>query len=193
MIARLQGVLAARGKDHIVVDVGGIGFAVRVPAPLLASAPLGEAILLFTHLQVRADDLTLFGFQSEEELRLFELLLTVPGVGPRTALSVLSTMSPDALRLAIGQEQVDLLGRVPGVGPKTAKKIVFDLKDKIGPVAGVPEGLAALTSADAEVIDALTALGYSIIEAQRAVQSVPREVEGVEERLRRALAYFVSP
>ncbi|MCC7354637.1 MAG: Holliday junction branch migration protein RuvA [Anaerolineae bacterium] len=191
MIARLQGVLVARGKDHVIVGVGGVGFAVRVPAPLLASAPIGEAIVLFTHLQVRADDLTLFGFQKEEELRLFELLLTVPGVGPRTALAVLSAMSPDALRLAVGQEQADLLGRVPGIGPKTAKKIVFDLKDKIGPVAGMPEGLAALTSADAEVIDALTALGYSIIEAQRAVQSVPREVEGVEERLRRALAYFV--
>ena len=191
MIARLQGVPVARGKDHIVVQVGGIGFAVRVPAPLLASAPLGEAILLYTHLQVREDDLTLFGFQQEDELHLFELLLTVTGVGPRTAMAVLSAMSPDALRLAIGQEQADLLGRVPGIGPKTAKKIVFDLKDKVGPVVGMPEGLATLTSADAEVIDALTALGYSIIEAQRAVQSVPRDVEGVEERLRRALAYFV--
>lgn len=190
MIARLQGTLVARGKDHVVVDVGGIGFAVRVPAPLLASAPLGEAVALFTHLHVRAEELALYGFQTEEELRLFELLLTVPGVGPRTALALLSAMPPDALRLAISQEQADLLGRIPGIGPKTAKKIVFDLKDKVGLAAGVPEGLAALTAADAEVIEALTALGYSIVEAQRAVQSVPREVTEVEERLRRALAYF---
>jgi Holliday junction DNA helicase RuvA len=185
--------LVARGKDHIVVDVGGVGFAVRVPAPILASAPVGEPVLLFTRLQVRADDLTLFGFQTEEELRLFELLLTVTGVGPRTALSILSAVPPDALRLAVAQEQPEILGRVPGVGVKTARKILFDLKDKMGPFQAVPGGLAALTSSDAEVIDALTALGYSIIEAQRAVQSVPREVAGVEERLRRALAYFAPP
>jgi Holliday junction DNA helicase RuvA len=193
MIARLQGVLVGRGRDHIVVDVGGVGFAVRVPAPLLASAPVGEAVALFTHLHVRADDLTLFGFQTEEELRLFELLLTVPGVGPRMAMALLSAMAPEPLRLAISQEQVDLLGRIPGIGPKTAKKIVFDLKDKVGVAAGAPEGWAALTAADAEVIDALTALGYSIAEAQRAVQSVPREITEVEERLRRALAYFAPP
>jgi Holliday junction DNA helicase RuvA len=98
-------------------------------------------------------------------------------------------MAPDALRLAISQEQPDLLARVPGIGKKTAQKIVLELKDKIGPVE-VAEGLVALTEADAAVIDALTALGYSIVEAQRAVQALPRDLTDVEDRLRRALASF---
>ncbi len=138
---------------------------------------------------MREDDLTLVGFASEEELGLFENLMRVQGVGPKLALAVLSFMAPDALRLAIGQEQPELLARVPGIGKKTAQKIVLELKDKIG-AGEVSEGLAAITEADAAVIDALTALGYSIVEAQRAVQALPREVTDVEERLRRALASF---
>ena len=140
--------------------------------PLLPHAG-GEPILLHTHLIVREDDLSLVGFGSEEELGLFEKLISVSGVGPRLGLAALSAMAPDALRLAISQEQPDLLARVPGIGKKTAQKIVLELKDKIGPVE-VTEGLAALTEADAAVIDALTALGYSMVEAQRAVQALPR-------------------
>jgi Holliday junction DNA helicase RuvA len=112
--------------------------------------------------------------------------MRVQGVGPKLALSVISFMAPDALRLAINQDQPDLLARVPGIGKKTAQKIVLELRDKVGP-GEVSEGLAALTEADAAVIDALTALGYSIVEAQRAVQALPRDVTDVEERLRRAL------
>ena len=141
---------------------------------------------------MRENELTLYGCGSEEELTLFQQLLSVSGVGPKVALAMLSAMSPDALRLAIGQEQPELLARVPGIGKRTAEKIVFHLKDKI-PVEPLPEGLAALTEVDTEVIDALTGLGYSIVEAQRAVQSVPPEVTKVEERLRLALAYFVRP
>ena len=192
MIARLQGRVAARGKDYLIVEVNGLGFQVLVPAPVLAAAQVGEPVALFTHLHVRENELTLYGCGSEEELTLFEQLLSVSGVGPKAALALLSAMSPESLRLAIGQEQPELLARVPGIGKKTAEKIVFDLKDKMA-VEAVPEGLAALTEADAEVIDALTSLGYSIVEAQRAVQSVPREVTEVEERLRLALAYFARP
>ena len=148
-------------------------------------------ILLHTHLVVREDDLTLIGFATEDELDLFENLIAVSGVGPKLALALLSGMAPDALRLAIGQEQPDVLARVPGIGKKTAQKIVLELKDKMGAVE-VAEGLAALTEADAAVIDALTALGYSIVEAQRAVQGLPRDVTDVEERLRLALASFGS-
>jgi len=122
---------------------------------------------------------------------LFNLLLTVPGIGPKGALTLLSAMAPDAIRLAISQEQPGILARVPGVGKKTAEKIVVTLKDRIGVVAATDEMLA-LTAADAEVIDALTALGYSIVEAQRAVQAIPRDISGVEERLRRALAQFAG-
>ena len=192
MIARLQGRVAARDKNALIVEVNGLGLRVLVPAPLLAAARVGEPVALFTYLHVRENELTLYGCGSEEELALFQQLLSVSGVGPKVALALLSAMSPDALRLAIGQEQPELLSRVPGIGKRTAEKIIFHLKDKI-PVEAVPEGLAALTEADTEVIDALTSLGYSIVEAQRAVQSVPREVTEVEERLRMALAYFVKP
>lgn len=192
MIARLQGRVAARDKDSLIVEVNGLGFRVLAPAPVLAAARVGEPVALFTYLHVRENELTLYGCGSEEELALFQQLLSVSGVGPKVTLALLSAMSPDALRLAIGQEQPELLSRVPGIGKRTAEKIIFHLKDKI-PVEAVPEGLAALTEADTEVIDALTSLGYSIVEAQRAVQSVPREVTEVEERLRLALAYFVKP
>ncbi|HIC88896.1 MAG TPA: Holliday junction branch migration protein RuvA [Anaerolineae bacterium] len=191
MIARLEGRVIAQGKDHLVVDVGGIGFRVYVPAPLLAEARLSEPIGLFTHLHVREQEMTLYGLGSQEDLDLFKLLLSVNGVGPRAALAMVSALSSDTLRRAIGRGEEALLSRVPGIGPKTARKIIFQLKDKVQ-ASGVEEGLAALTEADAQVIDALTTLGYSIVEAQRAVQSLPRDVTDVEERLRMALAQFAS-
>lgn len=192
MIARLQGRVAARDKNALIVEVNGLGLRVLVPAPVLAATQVGEPVALFTHLHVRENELALYGCGSEEELALFEQFLSVSGVGPKVALALLSAMSPEALRRAIGQEQPELLARVPGVGKKTAEKIVFHLKDKV-PAEAVPEGLAALTEADTQVIEALTSLGYSIVEAQRAVQSVPPEVTEVEARLRLALAYFARP
>lgn len=191
MIAMVEGRVVDRNRDALVIMVGGVGLKVLCPQPTLAAARPGEVIRLYTHLVVREDDLSLIGFAQEEELDLFEKLIGVSGVGPRLGLAVLSFMAPDALRLAIGQEQPDLLARVPGIGKKTAQKIVLELKDRIGAVE-VSEGLAALTEADAAVIDALTALGYSIVEAQRAVQALPRDVNDIEERLRRALASFGS-
>ncbi len=189
MIASVQGRVAARSNDSIVVDVGGVGLRVLCPQPTLAVARVGEPVLLFTYLIVREDDLTLVGFATEEELSLFRALINVSGVGPRLAISVLSNMSPDALRMAVGQEQPALIARVPGIGKKTAEKIVLELRDKVG-THEVPEGLSALSEADAAVIDALTTLGYSIVEAQRAVQGLPKEVTDVEARLRLALASF---
>jgi Holliday junction DNA helicase RuvA len=187
MIASVEGQVSGRTTDALIVVVGGIGLRILCPQPALATARVGEPILLFTHLVVREDDLTLVGFTSEEELFLFEKLLGVQGIGPKLALALLSAMAPDSLRLAISQEQPELLARVPGIGKKTAQKIVLELRDKVG-APGLTEGLAALTEADAAVIDALTTLGYSIVEAQRAVQGLPRDLTDVEERLRRALA-----
>jgi Holliday junction DNA helicase RuvA len=189
MISIVEGRVCAKPNDAVIVMVGGIGLRVLCPQPTLAQARMGEVIRLYTHLIVREDDLSLVGFGSEDELDLFEHLTRVQGVGPKLGLSILSFMAPDALRLAIGQEQPELLARVPGIGKKTAQKIVLELKDKIG-AGEVSEGLAAITEADAAVIDALTALGYSIVEAQRAVQALPRDITDVEERLRRALASF---
>jgi Holliday junction DNA helicase RuvA len=189
MIALLDGYVAGRTHDAMILMVGGVGFKVLCPAPTLAQARPGEAMRLHTHLIVREDDISLVGFASDEELALFEQLIGVSGVGPKLALALLSGMAPDALRLAIGQDQPDLLARIPGIGRKTAQKIVLELKDRVG-APEFAEGLAALTEADAAVIDALTALGYSVVEAQRAIQALPRDVTGVEERLRMALSSF---
>ena len=161
-----------------------------MPADLLAAARAGETIFLVTYLHVREQEMTLYGFDSQGDLDLYQLLLAVSGIGPKSAMQILSAMPADALKLAISQEQPGVLSRIPGVGKKTAEKIVLELKDKVSGGDGAPPGLAALNEADAEVIDALTALGYSIVEAQRAVQALPRDVVDVEDRLRLALTGF---
>jgi Holliday junction DNA helicase RuvA len=194
MIRLLRGAVAGRGRDYLVVDVGaaggGVGFKVFTPEPTAARFTEGAAVFLHTHLQVREDALTLFGFENEDELGIFDLLLSVSGVGPKAALSILSTLSPDALRLALANEEPALVARAPGIGRRTAEKIIVELKDKMKAPQGNLEALAQMTNTDAEVIDALVALGYSIVEAQRAVQKLPREASGVEERLRLALSQF---
>lgn len=190
MIASLEGSVLARQTDSLVIGLGGLGVRVYVAADLLASVRPGDQVFLHTYLHVREQELALYGFAGEQDMALFQLLLGVSGIGPKSALAVLSNMPADALRLAISQEQPGVLARLPGIGKKTAEKIVLELKDKVGTPEGAPPELAELSEADAEVIDALTALGYSIVEAQRAVQALPREVRDVEERLRLALAGF---
>jgi holliday junction DNA helicase RuvA len=192
MIAHLHGAIEFIGKDQLVVDVGNIGVRVYVPAATRDSAVIGRRIDLFTHLQVREEAWTLFGFTSQEELELFELLIGVSGVGARTALATLAAAPPDQLRAAIAHEQTDVLTRVPGIGPKTAKSIVFHLKDKVGVIAPGAD-VQYLTDQDIEVIGALTTLGYSLVEAQSALASLPRgETLEVEDKLRLALAYFAK-
>jgi Holliday junction DNA helicase RuvA len=192
MIANLKGRIEAIGKGYVIVGVGGIGFKVYVPTSFLETAEgLGRQVELFTHLRVRENELALYGCGSEDELALFELLLSVSGVGPKVALAMLSTMSPDSLRLAIAQGNAEVLCRVPGIGPKMAKKIIFHLKDRVAVEVG-PEAVPFLTEADTEVIAALTSLGYSVVEAQTALQSLPPEEMPIEERVRLALAYFAK-
>lgn len=194
MIRAVRGLILTQGKDHLVVEVGspagGIGLKVFTPEPTAYQFRAGETVALHTYLQVREDALSLYGFASEEELSMFELLLTVNGVGPRVALATLSTLSPQALQMAIANDEAGLIARVPGIGKRTAQKIVLELKDKLKLPASSFAGLAQVGSVDSEVIDALTSLGYSVVEAQRAVQQIPKEVVGVEERLRVALSQF---
>lgn len=196
MVRLLRGVVTLRGKDYLVVDVGGpqggMGFKVYVTEPAGAQQQAGDMVTLHTYLQVREDALTLFGFATEDELQLFELLITVSGVGPRIALAALSVLSPDALRLAIASEEPALIARVPGIGKRTAQKIVLELKDKVQATGGVLEEFARAGDVDTEVIDALIALGYSVVESQRAVQALPKEATSLEERLRLALSRFAG-
>ncbi len=193
MIARLSGTVWNIGKSYVVVRVGGIGFHVHVPSDVLVQLDgVGQPVELFTHLHVRENELALYGFLTEEEMTLFELLLSISGVGPKVALALLGTVSPDTLRQAVVQEEPGLLSRVPGIGPKTARAIIFHLKDKII-LTGV-EAVPMLSDADTEVIAALTGLGFSLVEAQAALQSLPRDESlPLEERVRQALAYFAAP
>ena len=196
MISSLRGtVLQLKPPDSLVVEVGGVGFKVFVPAPVFDELDgVGRAAFLHTYLMVREDALTLYGFSTEEQRALFELLLTVQGVGPKLGLAILSSLSLDVLRRAVAQEQAEVLDRVPGVGRKTAEKIVFTLKDKLGAEVGLG-ALTRVSDVDTEVLAALTALGYSVVEAQAAVQSIPKgeEARSVEDRIRLALQYFATP
>ena len=190
MIAHVHGSIEFVGKDNLIVNVGQVGLRVYVPAATHDAAGVGRMVDLFTHLHIRENEWTLYGFSSQDELELFELLLGVSGVGARTALAVLGAASPEQLRSAIAHEQPEVLTRVPGIGPKTAKSIVFHLKDKVGIVTAGAQ-IAYLSDADTEVIAALTGLGYSIVEAQTALASLPRDAsQDVEERIRLALNYF---
>lgn len=187
MIANLEGTVLSAGDDYLVVGVGGIGIRVFVPKALAGQTREGERIFLYTQLIVREDSLTLYGFETQEEVEFFDLLLGVNGIGPRTALAVLSTLSVEAVRRAVLSEQGDIFARVPGVGKKTGQKIVLHLQGKVGRGAE----LLPIVDADTEVLDALTALGYSVVEAQAALQSIPRDApKDVETRLRLALQYF---
>ena len=192
MISTLRGEVTQIEDSSLVIEVGGVGLRVFAPAPLRARLKAGEAAFLYTHIVVREDALTLYGFESQADRELFLLLLGVDGVGPKVALSVLSTMSLDAVQRAVFSDEADLFSRVPGVGKKTAQKMVLHLKDKLKPTDALA-GVAAMADYDSEVLAALTALGYSVIEAQSAIQSIPKDAPtDVEERLRLALGYFTG-
>jgi Holliday junction DNA helicase RuvA len=193
MIANLQGILRSKGKDFVVVQVGGVGFQVFVPQRLAGNlGGAGQEITLFTHLHVRENELTLYGCATEDELALFRLVQTVSGIGPKVALSILSSLPPDEFRLAIARGDETALAHVQGIGPKTAKKLVFDLKDKVAVEVPVAELRPVLTEADTDLIAALTGLGYSLAEAQEAIRALPHEPLSLEERVRLALVYFAS-
>jgi len=190
MIATLHGEIVQIEENALVVEVGGVGLRVFVPTPLRTRTKAGEVLTLYTHLVVREDALTLYGFESQAERELFNTLLGVDGVGPKAALSVLSTLTLDAVQRAIFADEVDILNRVPGIGKKTAQKMAIHLKDKLKPMDALAS-VAAMTDRDSEVLAALTALGYSVVEAQAAIQALPKDApEDTEERLRMALQYF---
>ncbi len=189
MIASLHGIINHIADDHLIVAVGGVGLRVYVPRTVLEDVGgVGRNISLHTHLIVRETELTLYGFESEEDLSLFELLLGVNGVGPKVALAILSTLSPELFKNAVAREEGAVLQRVPGIGKKTAERILFQLRDKLQVVSGGP--MPMVSDVDADVIELLTNLGFSIVEAQTALQNVPREVTDVDERLQRALQHL---
>jgi Holliday junction DNA helicase RuvA len=192
MIATLHGEITQVEDNAIIIENGGMGLRVFVPKPLCERTKAGEAIFLFTHLVVRENDWRLFGFESQADRELFTTLLGVDGVGSRTALAVLSTLNLDTVQRAVFSNEPDLLSRVPGVGKKTAQKMVLYLHDRLKPLSGL-EKIASMSDTDSEVLAALTALGYSVVEAQTAIQSIPKDApDDVEERLRLSLQQFTG-
>ena len=171
MIATLEGTLEYRGADSVIINVGGIGFQVYVPLSVFNQASTtGSSILLYTHLHVKEDNLSLYGFASSEELDLFKNLISISGVGPKVALSLLSALGTEQLVMAITAGNTELISQVPGIGKKMASRIVIELESKLeGEWKGT---VLPLATKNTEAIAALTSLGYSLREATQAISSL---------------------
>ncbi|HEX2988842.1 MAG TPA: Holliday junction branch migration protein RuvA [Chloroflexota bacterium] len=192
MIAGLHGTVEEIGGDFLLINVGGVVYQTYASSATLSSVSSpGAVIHLHTHLQVREDGMTLFGFASREELRMFQLLLSVSGVGPRIALALLSTMSVEDLIAAIAAEDTARLSTVTGVGKRTAARIALELKAKVGQAQVA--AMAASPGNSAQLLDTLTALGYSSTEAASAVRAIPHlQTMELEDALREALRWLSS-
>ncbi len=191
MIASLHGTLESLGSNWAIINVNGIGFQVYMPTSSLSTlGAIGKEVHLHTHLHLREDNATLYGFSSTEELELFQTLLGVSGLGPKLSLAMLSAMSVEQVSMAIATGNVDLLRMVPGIGKKTAERLILELKDKIGAVL-VATPAAQLAQENTDVLAALTSLGYSVSEASRAVATLPTSSGlSLEEKIKLALQYF---
>ena len=195
MFEYLNGKLAYKGLDYCVIDVGGVGFRVNTTASVASRiGNTGETVTLYTHLNVKEDELSLFGFASREELSSFEMLLGVSGVGPKVALAILNTLSPSDFSLAVAKGDFKAIAKSKGVGPKLAQRIILELKDKVakdiqtaGADSGedfepIPQGFVA-----GDAISALMVLGYSSKEASDSVRKVFKDGMTLEETVRLAL------
>ena len=191
MIASLHGKVESLGSDRAVINVGGIGFQVYMPTSTLSTEGIiGKEVHLYTHLHLREDNATLYGFGAAEELLLFQTLIGVTGLGPKLALAMLSGMSVEQLVTAIATGSADLLTVIPGIGKKVAHRIVLELKEKIG-AGWIITPATQMAEENIEVLSALTALGYSAAEATKAVATLPASAEmSLEEKIKLVLAYF---
>jgi len=194
VIASLHGKLESLGSDWAIINVGGIGFQVYMPTSTLAAVgTTGEEVQLYTHFHLREDNATLYGFASPDELGLFQILIGVSGLGPKLALAMLSAMDAEKLTMAIATGSADLLTAVPGIGKKVADRLILELKDKIGTGWITTPAAAQLAQENADVLSALTALGYSVTEASRAVATLPPSSDlSLEEKIKLALQYFAG-
>jgi holliday junction DNA helicase RuvA len=184
MIGHLEGTVRALRLGYVIISVGGVGYKVAVTKDLLTILAVGSPASVWTYLAVRENSLDLYGFSSEDEMRFFELLLSVPSIGPKSALAILDIATVETLRAAIARGNAGYLTNVSGIGKKTAEKIVVELKDKVGLSAVGEEGAM---QGDEEALAAMRALGYSPQEARDALRMVPNEFERGTDRLREAL------
>ena len=186
MIGRLQGTLADKNPPQLLVDCHGVGYEVDVPMSTFYNLPnVGEKVSLLTHFVVREDAQILYGFATAAEREAFRQLIRISGVGPRTALSVLSGMSVAEIGQAVTAQDASRLVKVPGIGKKTAERLLLELKGKIGADLGTI-GTVIVNDAQGDILQALVALGYSDKEAQAALKSLPKDI-GVSEGIKQAL------
>jgi len=183
MISKIEGVVWDKADKYFVVGVGGIGFKIFTTSENIEIAEKGKAISLLTHLVVKEDALDLYGFTQEDELAFFEMLISISGIGPRTALNVLNISSVGALKMAIYSNDISHLTKVSGIGKKVAEKIVLELKDKVG-IQG-NDGMNLKNEIDA--VEALKALGYSQREAREALKDISPDVINTSDRIKLAL------
>jgi Holliday junction DNA helicase RuvA len=184
MIGRLSGKLIEKNPPRVLVDCAGVGYEVDVPMSTYYHLPeAGEDVVLLITMIIREDAHLLYGFKTKSEKQLFDLLLKVSGIGPRTALAMLSSMSPVEISDAIAAGQTDFLIRIPGIGKKTAERLVLELKDKVSFIAS---GTESLTTNKSEILQALTVLGFSDREAKAALKELPPDIE-VSDGIRLAL------
>ena len=191
MIASLRGTVESLSGDFAIINVNGVGFKVYMPTSVLSTlGKIGEEVRLHTHLHLKEDEATLYGFGSADELTLFQTLISVSGLGPKMGLATLSAMTVDQVVMAIATGSADLLIRVPGIGRKMADRIILELKEKIG-TGLIATPAAQLAQENSDVLAALTSLGYSISEASRAVATLPPSSDmPLEEKIKLALQYF---
>src|SRR3989344_7798887 len=184
MIASIEGKISQKEARFVVVDVGGIGYKVFLPLTVGIKVKFGESAKFWTHLHVREDALDLYGFLEKEELTFFENLISISGIGPKSALGVISLAPVAVLRRAISSGDTSYLTKVSGIGRKIAEKIILELKDKF---VGEKEIPGSITEHDSDDLDALLSLGYSQKEARDMVQRIPQNIKGREARLKEAL------
>ena len=185
MIGRLTGLIAEKTPPQVLVDVQGVGYELDVPMSTFYNLPgLGEKATLLTHLSIREDAHVLFGFLTQEERSTFRLLIKISGVGPKMALGLLSGLSVGELSLAVSKQDSGRLVKVPGIGKKTAERLLLELKGKLGPDLAMPASVA--NDAQADILQALIALGYSEKEAGLALKALPLDI-GVSEGIKLAM------
>ena len=185
MIGQLKGVITHKSSSWIILDTGSVGYKLYLGEDLHIKAREQEPLTVWTHLAVRENALDLYGFETMEELSFFELLLSVSGIGPKSALGILDVASPSTLRKAISTGETAPLTKVSGIGKKNAEKIVLELRGKLG-VSGEGEN-DGVNERDIEVFEALTALGYSAHDAREAVKKLPADIPDTQGRVKEAL------
>ncbi len=184
MIAKISGKIEYIRENYVVVEVGGIGYKIYLTSYSLGKISGQESVSFFTYTYVREDALALYGFLSLEELGMFELLISISGIGPKAALGILTIATPKTIKTAILNEDSSILTKVSGIGKKTAERVILELQNKVGDISNDDKDEAV---ADSDAIEALMTMGYNITEAREALKLVPKSTKDISQKIRLAL------